>query len=230
MSLSANKSLGDLRAELRDRLGYGSMGSSSGPITSILNSVLKEAQEDLYWQFDWKLAKKIWTLTPGIDQVFIDYPDDLNPDRVISMSSDNNTGSTVTHFQPMEQGIDLCHRNSGKVSDRPRRFELREQIEIWPAPQASGYPIRLEGIKRLARFTQDGDLLSLDDDRLVFKKALAMGKRHYGHKDAESVAAEFELMIGRIKGKEAGQKRYTRQRYSARQRQDGYMIRPQVAS
>ena len=51
MSLPTKRNLGALRQELRDRLGFASLGSQSGPNASIMDSFLRSAQEFLYWEY-----------------------------------------------------------------------------------------------------------------------------------------------------------------------------------
>ena len=51
MALPTARNLGSLRQELRDRLGFASFGSQAGINTAILDSFLRQAQEQLYWEY-----------------------------------------------------------------------------------------------------------------------------------------------------------------------------------
>lgn len=214
MALPTNRNLGDLRLELSARLGFASTGNASGPKQAVLNSFLQNAQDQLYYAFDWKQLKKVFTFnassTPslGQSQQYIDYPDDVNPDRILEMSS---KGINTTDFDPMQEGIDLSHRNT-TTTDRPRRYALRDQIEIWPVTDQSGYTIRMEYIKRLSAFTQDSHATSLpvEKDGLIFLHALANAKGHYRHPDAQAYAGQLNTFLGRLRSKESPNSRYIR--------------------
>jgi hypothetical protein len=51
----------------------------------------------------------------------------------------------------------------------------------------------------LDRFTQDADRATLDDE-MVLLHALANGKAHYRHPDAESYKGQLDALMARIRG------------------------------
>ena len=51
MALPTARNLGSLRQELRDRLGFAAFGSQAGINTALLDSFLRQAQEQLYWEY-----------------------------------------------------------------------------------------------------------------------------------------------------------------------------------
>ncbi len=220
MALPSNPTLGSMRSELRDRLGY--RAQSQGVLITSLNSYLRNAQYQLYWHVEWKLLKTTKEVTVGNGQINYDYEDDCNPDRILSFWSDVVPQSPVNWY-PMHEGIELEHYNSGLNSDRPRRFELRDQIEIWPPPDSTGYKFRYEYIKRLNPFTQDTHTLTVPDDGAVFLHALANAKAHYKQPDAAGYAGQLRSLMDKLRAKKAGNKVYQRGR-STNQPPD--MVRP----
>ena len=77
-----NRQLGDLRAELLVRLGFGAAGSASVTNSAIIDSFLRSAQEQLYWQFEWAELRTFDEQTTGIDQRFYNYPADCEVERI----------------------------------------------------------------------------------------------------------------------------------------------------
>ena len=209
MSLPNKRTLGELRQELRDRLGFASLGAKSGPNTSIIDSFLRNAQVQLYWQFDWKFLTEVdKTTQTNQGQTAYDWPDDVDPDRVISVVV-KDTSSTTINIYPLVEGIDTGHDNFVTPESHPRRFERRGNIEIWPSPDSNSYFIWIEHVKRLGRFTQDNDRATLDED-LIFLHALSNSKSHYGHPDADIYIQQLNALMQRLKSKGMGNKRYSR--------------------
>lgn len=196
--------------ELSGRCGFAATGSSSGPKTAVLNSFLRNAQWQIYWTFDLNQMKEVFVFNAssdpslGQDQQYIDYPDNLNPSRVLSMASSGAVTLSTPNLQPMKEGIGLSLRNS-RIRDRPRNYELRSQMEIWPVTDQAGYSIRMEYVKRLERFTVDSDQTSIpaEHDDLILLHAIANAKAHYRHPDASGYVGQLNSSMRRIAAKEA---------------------------
>lgn len=210
MALPTRKTLGALRAEIAARLGFGSQGSAGGPKTTIINSFISRAQEHLYTQYEWPKLQKFAVLSPGMGQTLIDYPDDADPDYVTGMASSGAVTLTQPDLRPMFRGIELRHRNSGISSSRPLRYEFKNQIEIWPAPDVLGYTIRMDYVERLAPLVDDNSSLTLYDDQLVFLMALSNSKAHYRQPDAGAVAGQLNSVLMKLKQRKAGDRIFIR--------------------
>jgi len=209
MSLPTKRSLGDMRQELRDRLGFAATGSQAGPNTSIMNSFLRNGQVQLYWQFDWPQLKKVdKTTVTNQGQVFYDWPDDIDPDRLVNVAMED-TSSATPNIWSLIEGIDWKHDNYATPQDQPSRFERRDQLEIWPQPDSNNYKIWIEYVKRLNAFTIDTDKATLDED-MILLHALASAKAHYRHKDAEIYGGQILALLGRLKAGGLGHKRFIR--------------------
>lgn len=201
MALSLQRTLGELRATLAARLGFGGMGA--GVNTPHLNALLAEAQEELYEQFDWPILRTVWPLTLGVGQRWLDYPDGANPDRIREVRV-----HYATQWYPLTEGIESEHDSDrDDYTTWPSRFDRRAQLEFWPLPDQV-YEIEVEGIRELSPFTQDGHRATVDD-RTLLLRAVVDGKAHYGQRDARLYEERLMRITRRLRGRVHGQKRYT---------------------
>lgn len=210
MALPTNRELGDLRSELLGRLGYSQQGSQAGPKVSLVNSHLRTAQVFLYYQFDLKeLIEVSDEITTGVGLRFYDWPDHVDPMQVLQVVSVDSGAGSTGNITPLEEGIDWQDDSYNTPNSEPRKFERRSQIEVWPAPDSVNYTIRLEYVKRLGRFTQDGDLCTVNSD-LILMYALMTTKAHYKAPDAGLYQSEVEKILFKMKSKNSSSKRLQR--------------------
>lgn len=208
MALPTKRSLGSLRQELRDRLGFAAQGAQAGPNTATMDSFLRQAQVMLYWEFDWKYLILTTNITTNQGQSFYDWPNDVDPDRLITVVLVDNAASTP-NIWPLVEGIDWAHDNYNTPQGRAERYERRDQIEIWPEPDSANYEIRLEYIKRLGAFTIDTDKATIEED-VILLFAIAAAKAHYRHPDASLYISQTDRFLRRLKGNNMGHKRFIR--------------------
>jgi hypothetical protein len=194
---TANRTLASLRTELAARLGYAAQGANLPPgMVVLLNSFLIEAQELLYWRYDVLRTERFytWNMTAGVRLYDLAANRDacmkrLNP-RKITWAGVSQGDADWT---PLRCGIDpLLYSND--VTGRPERYEIRQCIEVWPAPADDSYQLRIKGYFDLEPFAAETDKTTIDD-RLVFLLALANAKAHYGKQDAPNYVAQLETMM-----------------------------------
>lgn len=203
----AYRTLGELRQELQDRLGFGLAGSSGNINRRILNSFLRDAQWQLYWQAEWP-ALTLWAdVTIASGSAAVSYPSDVNMDRILRFGVNIGTAGSP-QWTEMCEGIDLMHYNSyTTTSGYPVRYARRASgFEILPARDRD-YTGKLFYLTPLARFTQDGDPSTIDDS-IVFLMALANGKAHYKHRDADQYASQLTAALARVKSTQWGNQRF----------------------
>lgn len=187
------RTLGDLRAELQVRMGGGAMGAAGGVNTALINSHLRTAQAILYQEFTWHTLIRYEDQTLGLDQYRIDYPSFMDAERLLQVAVDiGSQAGSNPNWSEVRRGITAQHYNTLDNRAFPKRFEQYEQIEFWPKADQP-YTLRLWGMKKLARFTEDGDRTMIDDD-LVLLWALATLKADKNHKDAQAVGNQVEKM------------------------------------
>ena len=208
MALPTARNLGSLRQELRDRLGFASFGSQAGINTAILDSFLRQAQEQLYWEYIPREHIGTSSIQTNDGQKKYDWPDECNPDRLIIVTARDSTTSTPSTWKLVE-GIEYYHDDYDTPKTPPTRYERRDQIEVWPQPDSNKYFIDLEYVKRLNAFSVDSDKATLDAD-LILLLALTNSKAHYRHEDAQIYSQQFTRLLEKIKGGTIGEKRFVR--------------------
>jgi hypothetical protein len=187
------RTLVDLRSEVQTRLGFGMSGQAGIVNSPLIDSFLRSAQEQLYWQFEWADLRATQERLTGAQQAFYDYPDDCNVERVVSVS--------IQHggiWSELEEGISLEQR-SLPLSSWPGRYERFAQLELFPVP-AEQMGMRIEYVKALAPFSSANDRTSILSEA-VFLMALVLAKNHYNQKDAGIYQAQLDALLARLKAK-----------------------------
>lgn len=190
------KTLGELRAKLSRRLGFGAQGSS-GINSGILDDFLQDAQDQLWAQFEWRHLIKYDEVTTGVGQTLYDWAADFDANRPLRDIAVYDGATWV----PMNEGITWAHRTDDSQTI-PARYERYAQMEIWPAPDAA-YTIRRYYVRACSRFTQDADAATIDDG-LVFLHALASAKSHYKQSDAAIYSQQLGVQLDKLKGQSRG--------------------------
>lgn len=199
MAAPLYKTLGELRSQLRTRLGFAAAGAAAGVIQSNLDSILQEAQNLVYWTHDWARLRRYATVSLGADQYLIDYPDGCNPERVKAISVlRGNVWSS-----PLSRGITPTMYTTQDNAAPPYRWEPYEQIELFPKADQV-YSVRIFYIKTLDPFTGDDHRATLDDS-MIFTVALGRAKAHYRHPDAAAYGEDAKDLLIKLKGKSWGQ-------------------------
>jgi hypothetical protein len=190
------KTLGELRSDLSRRLGFGAQGSS-GINSSLLDTFLQNAQDQLFAAFEWRQLIKYDDKVIGANQTLIDWADDCEPTHLRDVAIYDGS-----RWVPMNEGITWDMRSQDTTSI-PSRYERYAQMEVWPVPDAQ-YTIRRYYVATPSRFTQDNDRASIDDG-LVFLHAVTNAKLHYKQNDGQAYANQLNAMLDKLKGKNRGQ-------------------------
>jgi hypothetical protein len=199
----AFRTLGELRADLIRRLGFGASGASAGVITANIDNFLLLAHKHVYEAHDWMRLRKYEDQTIGVDQYLLDYPSDANEERITDIWVQVNGVWREVHAGISKE--DYTYQDN---TSWPARYELYEQIELLPKADQQ-YTVRIWYIQQLTRLTQDGDRCMVDDE-LVFLHALANAKAHYRHADAQLYQGQFESLMTKLKGRSWTKKTFNR--------------------
>lgn len=197
MALPPKRTLGEMRAELQTRLGFGMSGQAGIVNSPIMASFLRSAQEQLYSQFEWRELMSSKEELTGVDQALYDYPDGCNIERITRVAIWDGG-----QWCPLTEGISIEDR-SIDVLDRPLKYERFAQMELWPVPRAQ-FNMRREYVQPLARFTEDNDRTSIPSE-IVFLMALANAKAHYRQPDADRYATQLDGLLAKLKAQHRGQ-------------------------
>lgn len=201
------RTLGELRQELQDRLGFGAAGSAANANLRILNSFLRDAQWQLYHQAHWPALLTVEDFTIGSGSGVVAYASTWNTDRIIKIAANIGTAGTP-QWVDLFEGIDTEHYNHYSTTPGyPCRYERRSNgLQILPT-RDQNYTGKITYMAPLSAFTQDAHRATIDDG-IVFLMALANAKAHYKHKDADQYASQLTAVLTRIKGTQWGNKRF----------------------
>jgi hypothetical protein len=199
----ANPKLREVRLELQARLGFGAVDNPA--IAPILNSFINEAQEQLYAVGWFKNLDHVWSVTALTGSAVISIPTDafgaLNSDRIEEVSANfGSVGSPA--YREVKEGVSQNLR-AQVVASFPARYERQSGgIAIFP-PRDVDYPVQIKGMRALVPLRDDGDELSIDKP-LVFALALAAGKSHYRHPDAQLYLTKANGHLNAVKWQQSG--------------------------
>lgn len=205
------ENLGQLRARLMVRLGYAGQVDNPPPgMAALLNDFLQSSQRLLYMKYTELHTERFftWTMEPGVR--FYDLPDNdesctkrLNALKITYAGVEDTNGAWL----PLAAGIPPVLYTMMPTSDSiPQRYEIRQCIEVFPPPDEA-YKLRIKGHYKLGTFAVDADQTTIDSE-LVFLWALATAKAHYGHPDANNIAAMANDYLGRLVAGKHLTKRY----------------------
>lgn len=217
--MSAPRLMSDMISEMSARLGFNAQTTLSAAVQSQLQWFLHDAQEQLYWQYEWEYLRTFWPTTLVVGQQYypfsamIDGNGDLPEGRRI-----RSVSVVVSNlWTPLREGINpaLYTLTTTSIPVRYARVEQAvngsDTLEIWPTP-STAYVIQVEAMIALRPFAVSTDVTTLDE-RLVLLFALANAKAHYGMADAGSVMNNAAALLNRLRAANHGQKRYLANRF-----------------
>lgn len=100
-------------------------------------------------------------------------------------------------WRPLAAGINPLLYDGGVRESWPQRYEFRQCIEIFPAPDERAGFLRVKGKFDIQRFEEDDDRTTIDAD-LVLLNALAIAKQQFGQQDFQQYQAMVQSRIGDI--------------------------------
>ena len=194
------RTLGELRADLSARLGYGAQGANVGPLVPILNSILETSQVLLYEEFDWRYLSTYATTTIGASQTNVDVPATINPERIEGIS----VRYSNVWLPFLARGITPEMYTSQDREGVPTHWDINQasgttQIEFWPQTDTE-YTFRVFGTVPLGDFFQDGHETTVDAD-VVFLHALMTAKAHYRQPDAPIYEVQWSRLEANLKNR-----------------------------
>ena len=198
--------LANLRQRILIRLGFANSAANPPPgMASLVNEFLASGQRYLYRRYKQLHTTRLfrWKINPG--QRFYSLLDNdenaqsnfqMDPNKKIEWSGIQDSRNV---WYPLVQGIPPQLYTMINKPWRPARYEIRQAIEVYPAPDQT-YWMWMKGHFGLTSFTLDTQKSTLDAE-LVFLHALANAKAHYGQSDANNIEAQanayrMELIAG----------------------------------
>lgn len=182
-----SRTLAAMRLELLARAGYAAQANNPPPgIANLFNSYLRGAQEYLYRQYKAMQTERFfsWRLEQGVR--YYGLWDNIQCCEV-KLDRYKITGAWLEDpngvWVPLVYGIPPEFYTMTTFIGWPARYEVRQCIEVFPAPQADGYKLWVKGHFGLYPFAADADLTTINAEP-VFLWALALAKSQKGDKDA----------------------------------------------
>ncbi len=142
MALPVQRTLQHIRDEVRARCGFGTQVASAAQ-KGLFSDFVREAQESIYHEFDFREIKTTTTINTVVGQVFYDWPDGVDTTRTISLQVQYESA----WIPVTPKGIEWPHDTFAGQRNFPLRYDDGPQLEIWPEPDAV-YPMRLEHYAR----------------------------------------------------------------------------------
>ena len=186
-----------MRTRLLARLGMAAMPTGLPGMTELLNDFLTQAQELLYRRYDVFRTERFFTWNMVAGTRFYDLLNNrdfctkkLDPRKVtwVGISQDEE------NWRPLACGIDPT-RYTSQGDAIPTHYEIRQCIEVWPAPSDATWMLRVKGHFGLLPFAADTDTTTIDPEAILLL-ALANAKAHYGQPDAGNYAQQLNTYIG----------------------------------
>lgn len=205
-SNDGNSTLAQLRKRLMTRLGYAAQANNPPPgMKELLNDFLQSAQVALFRRPNGEFRTERWFSWPLVaGQRLYDYPDNseqgapqscpaiIDPRQVTWVGRERDGV-----WAEMAQGINPRSYTTIELTGLPQRYEFRNCIEIWPAPDETEGNLVIKGKFELSRFTEETDKTTIDSE-IVFLLALANAKQHYRQADAQTYIQQLEVMINNL--------------------------------
>jgi len=169
-----SKTLLELRQDMLIDLGYSQQ--LNNPPTGIvlkIDRALQRAQRFLYLEHEeYRISRYYtWEMVPGVRFYDLIANTDactkkLSPDRIewAGMSDGDR-------WYPLGYGIPAEFYSDPQIVGRPYRYEIRQCIEVWPAPEVDTLKLRIKGEFGLLPFLVDADRTTINPDA-VFNWAM----------------------------------------------------------
>jgi hypothetical protein len=187
--------LSSLRQRILIRLGFSNQATNPPPgMAALVNDFLTSAQTFLYRRYLQLHTKRLfrWKINPGQRWYSLKDNDEnvlegvnMDPMKCVEWVGIQDSRNV---WYPMIQGIPPQLYTMVTKPWRPARYEIRQAIEVYPAPDQT-YWLWMRANFGLLSFVNPTDTTTLDSE-LVFLWALANAKAHYGQPDANNVAGQ----------------------------------------
>lgn len=191
--------LEEMRLRIARRLGFATqvaMGVLPPGMADLLDDFVRSAHELLYRRYAVMRQERFFTWDLIAGQRFYDLDGNsdacdkvLDPGKVHWVGISEGGGS----WRPLVCGIDPT-LYTADVQGLPTHYEIRQCIELWPAPADAAWKLRIKGAFGPAELALGTDVLTVDPEA-VFLQALANAKAHYSQPDAGNYAAQATAYV-----------------------------------
>jgi hypothetical protein len=132
----------EIRRRILARMGKTTNGSQAAQTTEQYNEVIRAAAEAVYMRCPWAQSQREATESVGIDQRFVNYPENSGPGNIIAigvwMADEQRYRPLRRGRIPVELDDEPLVEEGGDVAAEhratPSLYEVKAQIEVWPRP------------------------------------------------------------------------------------------------
>lgn len=215
-TVSSYSTLLELRIRMAIQCGYSAMATNL-PVGQAMefNEYLFSSQKQLYYKFKAQRTERFfrWTMERGRR-----YYDLAGNDNVCDAKLDP-LAVTWVGFEDLNkawyrliEGIDPVYYTRANINfGWPTRYEIRQCLEIFPAPQAA-YTLWVKGDVGLLPFVADSDRPTFDDEAVLLF-AIANWKSAKGRQDAERCMGQATQRIQDLTARKHATARYVPSTY-----------------
>jgi len=183
-------------------------------VTDRFNDWLTQSQRLLYRRYRAFQKSRFYTWTLVANQRFygIDSNDEvvnatctkmLDPGKLEWVGLSRTDGRS---WRPLIAGIDpVLYSTLG--AGIPEFYEIRQCIELWPAPSDTSWALRIKGEFGLLPFAADTDTTTLNADA-VYLQALTRAKAYYQQPDASLANQDLQVLLGDLTAESHETRRY----------------------
>lgn len=218
-----------LRDRILIRLGFAAQLATPPPgMAALVNEFLSSAQTQMAQRFPELVTERFYTWTMVVGTRFYSTSGDdegatapdfiLDPSKITWIGIEDLNGG----FSPLIEGIDPTLYGTEDKNGFPRRYEIRQSLEVFPGPDQI-YKLQVKGRPKNFAFAADADIATIDPE-LTFLLALANAKAHYNQPDAGIYFTQATNHLGQLVSGSHGTKRYTPGAIEARRRQQPSLI------
>lgn len=191
--------LKQMRGRIATRLGFATqvaVGALPPGMAELLDDFIRNAQEMLYRRYPVFRMERFyaWEMQPGVRFYDFSANEDACQKRMDPrMVTWVGISQGDLCWRPLVCGIDPVMYGSPGPGI-PTHYEVRQCIEVWPAPVDGTWVLRIKGHFGLLPLDNEGDETTIDPEA-IFLQALANAKAHYGQPDAGNYAAQATAYV-----------------------------------
>lgn len=208
------RTLAELRADLIADLGWGAQVASPPPgVATYLNLQLRKAHSLLWQRFPALRTERWFTWPLTVDERFYDLNE--NAEQTVAPICTKELDPYSITWVGIEQDTSRYELRNGipnqvlsqDITGWPTHYEVRQCIELWPAPDATEGTLLVRGRFKATAFSADADRCGVPDD-MVYLLALANAKAHYRQPDANNYVQQMETLLDNLVGGTHGTRKY----------------------
>ncbi len=206
----------EIRKRVQARLGYVTNSAQSPLIQGQIDETIRAAALEIYTRCAWVQTQRETIVAIGIDQRFVDYPDNTTAGNIIAAAIWDDTAKRfcplrrrpITISQDDEPLVVEGGDASAARRAQPTMYHPKAQIEIWPRPDQA-YQLKFD--HTVSPDLYDNSTMSVVDAECIILWALA---DHFEFQQdaqaAKSNREKCELRIRRLRAWAATNKPFKR--------------------